>query len=179
MMKKYFDGVIVVEGTSDSAFLSSFIESIYVETNGFEIPKEEINFLKNLPSNKRVIILTDSDEAGMEIRTRLLKELVNPINAIVDINLCNKNNKHGVAECSKNEVINVLEEHLQETNPFNNKITTSDIVALGINTKEKRKTLCQNLNLGICNNKTMIKRMNFLNIQIEEIKKAMKEDNGD
>lgn len=179
MMKQYFDGVIVVEGTGDSAFLSSFIESIYVETNGYEIPKEEMDFLKNLPTSKRVMILADSDEAGMQIRTRLLEELINPINVIIDINLCNKNNKHGVAECSKKDILNVLKEHLQNENPFNNTLMTSDIVNLGINTKEKRKELCQKLNLGKCNNKTMIKRMNFLNIQKEEIKKVMEEENGD
>ena len=72
-MKYYFDGVIVVEGKDDEAFLSSFINSIYVRTSGYVIPDEEIDFLNHL-ENKRIIVLTDSDAAGETIRDRLNKK---------------------------------------------------------------------------------------------------------
>ena len=43
----FYDGIIVVEGRGDEAFLSSFIDSIYVVTNGFELNKKDIDFLVN------------------------------------------------------------------------------------------------------------------------------------
>ena len=52
-----FDGVIVVEGTNDAAFLSSFIDSIFVITNGYDLPKEEIDFLKHVQGKKIIILV--------------------------------------------------------------------------------------------------------------------------
>ena len=173
MTKYCFDGVIVVEGTSDSAFLSSFIDSLFVETNGYQLPEQEIEFLKALPKEKKIIVLTDSDEAGKQIRNKLNNQLDNAINVSVDINFCNKNHKHGVAECDKNEIINILKEYLTKEQCNCQQLTTNDIIGLGINTKEKREHLCSKLNLGICNNKTMIKRINFLKISKDDIKNTM------
>ena len=65
-MKLFFDGVIVVEGTSDSSYLSSFIDALFIETNGYDIKQGDLEFLTHF--NKRIIILTDSDEAGNKIR---------------------------------------------------------------------------------------------------------------
>ena len=178
MTKYYFDGVIVVEGTSDSAFLSSFIDSLFVETNGYQLPKQEIEFLKALPKEKKIIVLTDSDEAGKQIRNKLNNQLNGVINVSVDINLCNKNNKHGVAECDKNEIINILKEYLTKEQRNCQQLTTNDIIGLGINTKNKREYLCSKLNLGICNNKTMIKRMNLLKISKDDIKNTMEGYHG-
>ena len=42
------DGVIVVEGKSDIAFLSNFIEAEFVITNGSEISKDTISYLKKI-----------------------------------------------------------------------------------------------------------------------------------
>ena len=39
MNKYYFNGVIVVEGKSDVSYLSSFIDSLYFTTNGYDIYK--------------------------------------------------------------------------------------------------------------------------------------------
>ena len=103
-MKYFFDGIIVLEGRNDESYLSSFIDSIYVVTNGYEIPIDEIGFINNKRNNKPVIILTDSDEAGKSIREKLDSKIYKAINIEVDILKCNKNGKHGVAECDKEEI---------------------------------------------------------------------------
>ena len=113
-MKYFIDGVIVVEGTGDSAYLSSFIDCLYVETNGYDLPNEEVCFLNNIPLDKKIIILTDSDDAGKVIRDRIKRKVKNSIDAVVDIKYCDKNGKHGIAECDKNEIINVLKEHFSD-----------------------------------------------------------------
>ena len=168
-MKYYFDGIIVVEGRNDESYLSSFIESIYVVTNGYEIPKQEIAFINNKRNNKPVIILTDSDEAGILIREKLNSLLNKGINIEVNIVKCNKNGKHGVAECDKDEVINVLKEHLNTKEPNKGSIELKDLNV----TKDQRDYLCGKLSLGICNQKTFIKRINYLGITLEEIKQEL------
>ena len=47
------DGVIVVEGKSDVAFLSNFIDTEFVTTNGSEISKDTIEYLKKISGADR------------------------------------------------------------------------------------------------------------------------------
>ena len=168
-MKYYFDGIIVVEGRNDESYLSSFIDSLYVVTNGYEIPDDEVSFINNKRNNKAVIILTDSDEAGKKIREKLNSRINNGVNIEVDILKRNKNGKHGVAECQKEEIINVLKEHLSDKPNGKGMLTLNQLNI----TKNQRAYLCDKFQLGNCNQKTFIKRINFLNISIEEIKNEL------
>lgn len=177
-MKHFIDGIIVVEGTSDSAFLSSMIDAIYVETNGYEIPERELDFLKHLPTNTKIIILTDSDDAGLLIRKRINEQLNNINNVYVDIDKCNKRNKHGVAECDKDEIINVLKEHFADKYDSNGNLSLIDLMNSGVNDQESRNYLSGILHLGNCNNKTILKRLNFLKYKNEDILKAMEGYHG-
>lgn len=175
-MKYYFDGVIVVEGTGDSSYLSSFIEAMYVESNGFDIKETDIDFLAHC--DKRIILLLDSDEAGELIRQRLHGKLPSAIDVRTDISKCNKNNKHGVAECDKEEIIKSLRDYI-DTIPSNKKtITTADLIRVGIDSLAKRKYLSDELHIGTTNNKEFIKRINFLEIGIGKLKTALEKYNG-
>lgn len=174
-MKYCFDGVIVVEGNNDVSFLSSFIDSVFVITNGYEISSDELDFLKNI--NNKVIILTDSDEAGRKIREKLNNELINTINVEVDATKCNKNNKHGVAECEKEEVVRCLKPHFCG-NSYTINYSLADLNRLGIDNKEKRNYLAEQFHLGKCNNKTLLKRLSFKQINIDDIEKVMEGYNG-
>ena len=48
------DGVIVVEGKSDVAFLSNFIDSEFVVTNGSEVSKDTIEYVKKASESKPI-----------------------------------------------------------------------------------------------------------------------------
>ena len=130
-MKYHIEQVIVVEGKADEAYLSSFIDAVYVTTNGYEIPKEEIEFLNNPKNKNGVIVLTDSDEAGKQIRNRLDNLLINKTHVEVDVVKCNKNNKHGVAECEKEELLNVFKRHFVEKKQSFHKRLSLLLIALG------------------------------------------------
>lgn len=67
----YFNGIIVVEGKTDVAFLSSFIMSEYVITNGYELPKSEIAYLEAASKIKQVLVITDPDEPGKQFEQDL------------------------------------------------------------------------------------------------------------
>ena len=153
-MKYHISNIIVIEGKDDEAYLSSFIDAIFVKTNGYDIPEEETAFLNNPRIKKPIIVLTDSDEAGKTIRAKLNQLIKTPINVEVNILKCNKKNKHGVAECEKEEVVNALKEHI-DSNTTNELIDAAFINSLSIN-KTEREKLCEELQLGNCNNKTFI-----------------------
>ena len=61
---------IVVEGTYDKIKLSSFIDGVIFATGGFSIinNKKKSQTLKTLAENMGIVILTDSDSAGFQIR---------------------------------------------------------------------------------------------------------------
>lgn len=172
-MMFYFDGIIVVEGKNDVSFLSSFIDSLYVVTNGYDLPKEEIDFLQKAATTKKIIVLTDSDEAGKQIRDKLNSYNFSHMDAEVDIAKCNKNGKHGVAECDKEEVVNVLIEHLSNKPLDQGVISTKDLLAIGVTNKEERSHLSKELHLGKCNTKQLVKRINALNITKKQIEEVM------
>lgn len=170
-MKLHLNRILVVEGKEDASYLSNYISSEIVTTNGFEIPKEKISYLKD----KKVIVLTDPDEAGKKIRQKLNELLPNSINVDVDIKKCVRNTKSGVAECDINEVLTKLKPYIIEQIDTKSDITISDLYDLGLmNNKDLREQVCTKLKLGKCNAKTMYKRLLNNNIKLEQLYEIMK-----
>ena len=64
------DKVIIVEGRYDKIKLSSMIDGIIIETEGFGIfkDKDKQKLIRKLAETKGIAILTDSDSAGFVIR---------------------------------------------------------------------------------------------------------------
>lgn len=65
--------VIIVEGKYDKQRLSQFIEGTIVTTSGFRVfkDKEKQNLIRKLSKEKGLVIMTDSDSAGLVIRNFL------------------------------------------------------------------------------------------------------------
>lgn len=65
------DRVIIVEGRYDKIKLSSILDAIIIETEGFGIfnNKEKQKLIRRLAETKGLLILTDSDSAGFKIRS--------------------------------------------------------------------------------------------------------------
>ena len=63
--------VVIVEGRYDKIKLSSIIDALIIETNGFGIfkDKEKMELIRRLAPERGILILTDSDSAGFKIRS--------------------------------------------------------------------------------------------------------------
>lgn len=61
---------VIVEGRYDKIKLSNILDTLIVETNGFGIykDKEKLSFIKRLAEERGIIVLTDSDHSGFQIR---------------------------------------------------------------------------------------------------------------
>lgn len=61
---------VIVEGKYDKIKLSNILDALIIETNGFQIfkDKEKKNFIKRLADERGIIVLTDSDHSGFQIR---------------------------------------------------------------------------------------------------------------
>ena len=64
---------IIVEGKYDKIRLSSVVDAVIITTNGFGIYKDEEKkqLIRSLAEKNGIIILTDSDSAGFQIRSHL------------------------------------------------------------------------------------------------------------
>lgn len=168
----YFDGVIVVEGTGDSSYLSSFICAEYVVLNGYDMPEDIIDYLKHI-KNRKILVMTDPDEAGVSIEKRLRETGLKYETRVVDSRMCDKHGKHGVAECKKEEILRVLASDLISTNPFKESISQAEFNSFGfMNSQEKRNEISEKLHLGICNSKVLFKRMNYNGVTSQIIKEV-------
>jgi len=165
------NGVIVVEGQQDKALLSSFISSEIVTLNGLEVSKDTIEYLKLRKVHTNIFILTDPDEAGEKIRIRVNESLSDCINIYINKDYTKGHIKHGVAECDINYLKDLLKEY--ETNDIVcSNISLNDLYQLGDFSKIK-ETLIKHYHLGHCSTKEMIKRLNYLNITIEQVKEIL------
>lgn len=171
-MKKYLDGILVVEGKEDTSYLSNYIESEIVTVQGYELSDTIISYLKD----KRVIALLDPDEAGKTIRKRLNEKLNNVINIEIDINKCTRGLKNGVAECEIEEIMSKLEPYITEKACKTPLFDSYALYELGISeNKQLRDYVCTKMNLGKCNNKQLLKRINASNVQLDQLKKIVEE----
>lgn len=172
MNKTKIDGIIVVEGTSDVKFLSSFIDAEFIITNGSEISSKTLNTIKELSKSYNIIILTDPDGPGKRIRDVINSKIDNCYNAFIDKNKSIKKNKVGVAESSNDEILNSLNNlHLFNKEDKHLNIKYSDLISFGylnLNKKEFRNYLANKYHFDNVNTKYLIKRINMLNIPIEE-----------
>ena len=64
---------VIVEGRYDKNSVSQVVDTLILETNGFGIyqNKELIAFLKTTAEKQGLIVMTDSDSAGFQIRNYL------------------------------------------------------------------------------------------------------------
>lgn len=70
MTKLKIREAVIVEGKYDKIKLSSMIDGLIIETHGFQIfrDKKQLSFLRKLADTRGLLILTDSDGAGFQIR---------------------------------------------------------------------------------------------------------------
>ncbi len=100
-MKKKIKEVIVVEGKDDISAVKNAVDAEVFQVNGHAVRKNKsIEILKLAYENKGLIILTDPDYAGEEIRKYLCKarfsldnsENIFNLDLMIDYNLIGKDN---------------------------------------------------------------------------------------
>lgn len=159
------DEAVIVEGRYDKIKLSNILDALIIETNGFGIYKDKarLAFIRKLAYERGLILITDSDRAGFQIRNYISagipKERIKHI-YIPDIygkekrkKEPSKEGKLGVEGIS-DETLERLFRDLQIKSKrvsADNRITNYDLFAAGLsgreNAAEKRKKLLKALDL--------------------------------
>ena len=75
--------VIVVEGRDDTAAIRRAVRAVTIETHGFGISKNTWNKIDRAHKDYGIIIFTDPDHAGEEIRRKILAIKYQAMNIVV------------------------------------------------------------------------------------------------
>lgn len=169
--------LIVVEGKTDLIFLKSFLDADIVITNGSEVSHETLEFIKEANKRQGVIILTDPDYPGLRIRNIVSEYIGECKHAYIEKKKAIKGKKVGIAETSKDDIIEALNNVVTYSNRSNKNITEVDLYNLGLfgkeDSKSKRDKVCDYYHLGWCNAKTFLKRVNMFGLSVDDIKEVI------
>lgn len=189
----HLDKAIIVEGKYDKIKLSSIFDAVIIETGGFGIykNKEIARLIKLYADNGGIIILTDSDSAGFQIRNYIKGIVANDKITNVYIpeifgkekrkDKPSKEGTLGVEGIDKEIIINAFEKAGVltdgECKPIgsdedNDSITKLDFYDLGLvgkaDSKEKRQKLLKSMNLpGHISTNAMVELLNKMTTRTE------------
>ena len=173
---------IVVEGVYDKNKLSQIVDTIIITTNGFSIfkDKQKKDYIKKIALERGLIILTDSDGAGLVIRNHL-KSFISEslIENIYTPQIKGKEKRKenaskegflGVEGISVDLIIDLLKPYCKQEESVSKletgtAYTIKDLYNLGLtgtdNSKEKKQLLLKKLDLPwFLSNKDLLKYLN-------------------
>lgn len=172
-MKPSIKEVIVVEGKTDTNKLKSIFNVQTIETNGSEISRHTLELIKKVNEIKGVILFLDPDGPGEKIRRTIVNFCNTEIkNCFIDKKDMVKNKKIGIAEASNESIISALN-NVSTFNPQFNTLTLQEWNSFNINNSFKREIICKHLNISLCNNKQLFKRINMLGLTYSDIDKII------
>lgn len=186
---------IIVEGRYDKIRLSSLVEAVIIPTNGFGLYKdrETAELIKALAKKTGIIILTDSDSAGFQIRSHI-KNIVKEgevINCYIPDIYGKERRKNEPSKEGKLGVEGMTSEALVETFrragvlaaevPAREKdITKADLMELGYigaeNSAGRRRELQRRLGLPERLSANMLLELLNVNYTLEEFKQLATEE---
>ncbi len=170
--------VLVVEGRQDEQFIRSFLDVECVITNGTAVPRETIDYLKSIQNKKTIVVLTDPDYPGMKIRQEIAKFVDKFVNVYIDKADAMKKGKVGVAESSKEVVLEALKHYSTSFLREKGEIDLSTFIALKLSgfpdSKRRREFISKHFHLGYNNAKSLMFKLNANKISKKELEEAMK-----
>ena len=172
--------VLVVEGTSDVNKLNNIIDADFVVCNGSAISNDTIRYIKELVRTRIVVVLTDPDYPGMQIRNKIAQEVPEVYHAYVDRKKASNGKKLGVAECDVEEIKRAIENYVCYKKVVENNLTMNDFMELkltgDISSSEIREKVSNYFHTRYSNAKTLLKHLNMLGVTKEELVEVLKND---
>jgi ribonuclease M5 len=178
-----FKEVIVVEGRDDTRRMKEVFGEIETfETGGSALNNEKLAQIKALQENRGVIVFTDPDFPGQQIRNAIIEVVPEAKQAYLDqADARPKSGKGlGVEHASASAIREALDgamtpvakkvEHLSQT--F---LIRLDLIGHA-DSKQKRQLLANKLGIGYVNGKQLLNRLNMFGITEAQVLQALTEE---
>lgn len=173
--------IIVVEGKNDTHRVKQAVKADTIETNGAGMTGETIERIRLAQKKRGVIVFTDPDFAGEQIRRRINRLVPGCKQAYLPKSEARPKQKHasvGIEHASKETIRQALA-HVHEVKEPKNlpTICQRDLLMYGLigkpDSKRRRELLGAHLHIGYANGKQLLKRLHEFHISKDELKEAM------
>lgn len=185
MTKMKVSQAIVVEGRDDVDAVSKAVDALIIPTHGFGITKETWDLIEKACKEKGIIILTDPDFSGEEIRKKITEKYPSAIQAYIPREDAIAGDDIGVENAKTESIVKALEKALENVNRTANessiieKIEMKDLFRLNLQgtpeSKELRIKLCEKFGIGYGNAKSLCNKLAHWGIGIKELEQAVQE----
>lgn len=169
--------VIIVEGKSDVAVVKRAIEADIITTGGFNLNKHTLEKIQIAYDKRGIIILTDPDYAGEQIRKRLTKKFPLAKQAFVAAKDATANNDIGIEQASPEIVQAALAKVRTYTYNIINEFAIGDLYNNDLTGTEKaavrRNELGKILGIGYANSKQFLYRLNSYGVTRHEFEESL------
>lgn len=171
--------MFVVEGKNDVNKLRSIYKDInVVSVGGSQVDEKVVNYLNKIKETYEIIIITDPDYPGKQIRDYLEEKLVDVKHVFLEPKYSKSSNKKKIGlEHVSSEIIKRKLNDLITFKPNDNLLTNNDLInnkLIGFpNSKELRYKLTTYIKIDNCNGKRLLKRLNSLNIDKYKLKEIV------
>ena len=169
--------VLIVEGKMDVVAINRAVEADCIITNGFHFTRKTLDNISAAYNKRGIIILTDPDTAGENIRKFLADKFPNAKHAYIPRDEATANDDIGVEQAKPESIRNALAKvHTLEINP-RNEFTATEMIKYnlsgGIESSKLRDKIGAELGIGYGNAKTFVKRLNNFGITRDEFLSAL------
>ncbi|MDO4745804.1 MAG: ribonuclease M5 [Bacillota bacterium] len=171
--------IIVVEGRDDTDAIKKSVDAVTIETHGYGITKATWDLIEKAYSEKGIIVFTDPDHAGEQIRRRIMEKYPDAKEAFLDRNAAKKAGDIGIENASPESIREALKKARCSIEENTEIYTTEDMMRAGLvgqaDSSARRQALGKRLGIGYGNGKIFLQRLNKFGITREEFEKALQE----
>ncbi len=182
--KRKIPEVIVVEGKDDTANLKRYYEVDTYETRGSAINQDDLERIATLQELRGVIVFTDPDYNGERIRKIIMQEIPQVKHAFLNRGEAvpkskTKGRSLGVEHASFEDLEKALSglvgSYYEDEYYFD--ITKSALMRLGLlmgsDSRKRREYLGEELRIGYCNGKQLLKRLELFGVCLSQVEEAL------
>ena len=175
--------IIVVEGRNDERAIKQAVSAEVIVTSGYHIPKEVFDRIALARETQGVIVFTDPDYPGEQIRKRINERIKGCKNAYLTQKEAFYKNDIGIENASAAHIMDALMKAQCEVIATHPVFTRSDLSAHGlsggVDSAERRAALGRILGIGYANAKQLENRLNAYGITREAFLQALHQINKD
>ncbi len=168
--------LLVVEGRHDRDKLERLFDCDIICTNGLGVDEDTMKTIRTCAENQGVIVLTDPDGPGERIRRQIMEEVPQACHVFIPRRQAIGKRNVGI-EYVDDEI---LKQSLQKAVTFEKgeeSLKWSAYLHSGLmGNSSLREKVCERLNIGFCNNKTLFRRLNMLGIDEERLRKTIEDE---
>lgn len=180
MEKMRIREAIVVEGRDDVDVVRQAVDALVIATHGFGIDANTWGIIDKAYREKGLIILTDPDHAGEQIRRRLTDKYPEAKQAYLTRELATAGDDIGIENATLEAVVDALSRaRATAGSDRRSDVTMDHLIKLGLagaeGSAELRERVATELCIGYGNAKSFLNKLRGFGITAEELRKAVHE----